>query len=249
MITTINEFRKHNENIVSSHTINIDSFDNEISHRQEWELDRRSGNKSFELDELKKLNLSFGTHKNIRNDYPFNLNFGGFGKERINFKGNIYKKAEYDKDGKKLLEDPYFLIDGTITVSLGNDKGNRIIIVKLENVQDVMNFFNKFEDNISFGYGDVQSGNKAKYDNIFTSSADWTEENLIKMEDKMFAYTGPYLHTGIDPEPEPTIKEREEMAIIAARQTDDILNIVATTSIHKVRAEAARNELIKRGKV
>jgi len=133
--------------IINQRNINIDLFENELSNRETWELEKWSGKKRFNNDELKQLNLNFGILKNVINDYNFNLNFGGFGREKINFKGIIIKYSEYDNEGKKMIDD-YFLIKGYIKVNLGNDKGERDINIKLKSLQEVIKFFNNFENNI-----------------------------------------------------------------------------------------------------
>lgn len=147
-IDTFKEWElKENLEIVNQREINIDLFDNELTKREAWKLGNWSGKRRFDNNEIKKLSLYFGTYKPIYNDFDFNLNFGGFGREKINFKGTITKYSEYDDEGKKMIND-YFLIKGYIKVNLGDDKGEREINIKLKSLQDVINFFDNFKDNI-----------------------------------------------------------------------------------------------------
>ncbi len=44
--------------------------------------------------------------------------------------------------------DDYFLIKGYIKVNLGNDKGERDVNIKLNSLQEVIKFFNNFENNM-----------------------------------------------------------------------------------------------------
>ena len=138
---------KESLEIINQRTINIDLFDDELSRRETWELENWSGKKRFNTAELNELNLHFGVVNIVINDYNFNLNFGGFGREKINFKGVVIKYSEYDNEGKKMIYD-YFLIKGYIKVNLGNDKGERDVNIKLNSLQEVIKFFNNFENNI-----------------------------------------------------------------------------------------------------
>ena len=92
---------KESLEIINQRTINIDLFDDELSRRETWELENWSGKKRFNTAELNELNLHFGVVNIVINDYNFNLNFGGFGREKINFKGVVIKYSEYDNEGKK----------------------------------------------------------------------------------------------------------------------------------------------------
>ncbi len=134
--------------IIDQRDISIETFENELTDRQTWELEKWSSNQRLDKGEIIKLSLYFGLFKDKVRDYDFNLKFGGIGKEKINFRGVINKKAEYDKEGKKLSDNVYFLIKGYIKVSLGNDKGERSVNVKLPDIDSVINFLKGFEENL-----------------------------------------------------------------------------------------------------
>lgn len=148
-IKNFNDYSMSKESlgIINQRNINIDLFDNELSRRETWKLEKWSAKKRFNTDELKELNLYFGVLRNVINDYNFNLSFGGFGREKINFRGVVVKYSEYDNEGEKMIDD-YFLIKGYIRVNLGNDKGERDVNIKLKSLQEVIKFFNNFENNI-----------------------------------------------------------------------------------------------------
>jgi hypothetical protein len=116
--------------IVDQFDIEISKFDNELTDRENWDLYKWSDVRNFSKDDVNKLNYFFGVYKTDLRKFMFKLDVGGFGRERINFSGCINKKSEYDNDGKKLIDDVYFLIDGYIKVKFGEHSGERKIFLK-----------------------------------------------------------------------------------------------------------------------
>lgn len=136
--------------VLSQQNININTFKNELTHRETWDLKNFSVKKRFNMNEINDLNLYFSVFQNISNNFKFNVNFGGFGKERINFKGTINKYSEYNMDGS--INSDYFLIEGYIKLKLGIDEGSRDINIKLNSLNEIMDFFDDFEKNIIMEY-------------------------------------------------------------------------------------------------
>lgn len=144
--------------IVDEHNIEIEKFDNELTPRENWDLNKWSGQKSFDNSEINKLSRYFGklasnnmflTSSPIT-EYQFKLNYGGYGKEKYIFRGYVYKKSEYDNSGRRMLDDVYYLIDGYIKVNFDSNKGERAIFVKFNTIRELIQFFQEFEKKIKF---------------------------------------------------------------------------------------------------
>ena len=135
--------------IINNKVMEIEAFDNEIPRKEAWRLEKFSIKKNLDESELSKLNLLFGNLKQTTKDYVFRLKFGGFGREKITFNGYLNKMIEGDV---------FFLIYGYITFDMSgsftnhDEKVGREIILKLESIDDVMEFFKTFESKIRINF-------------------------------------------------------------------------------------------------
>jgi len=137
--------KSYNENltVVDQRNISIDKFDNELTDREVLDLDTWSKSIPFTKDELIKLSLHFGDmnnlyRSNLTDNFGFDLNYGGFGREKISFKGVINKKSEY------------YLIIGHIKIRFDSNNGRKSIRLKFDTIGNVIDFFKSFEDNFNY---------------------------------------------------------------------------------------------------
>jgi hypothetical protein len=127
------------ENYISDIEID-DIFDNELDARKAWELNNNALLKHIDFEENKKLNLFFGTHKEIKgNEYNFDVKYGTFGTPIINLKGSICKYIDfYDKN-------IYYLLKVFIYINIVPSKGRRHVVLKFDTLDEVLGLFNSFE--------------------------------------------------------------------------------------------------------
>lgn len=138
--------------VVSQEDIEISKFDNELTDREYLVLKKGLINQNFTGDEINALNTIFGTYKLNFKNCTFELEFGGFGREIINFNGCINKYTEFDNNDKKLLNEFCYIIDGDIHVKYGLNIGYRGIHIALNNFRDVISFFENFESKIQINF-------------------------------------------------------------------------------------------------
>jgi hypothetical protein len=121
--------------------INIDDeFENELTVEEQAEMNRTSRNASFDEKEIMKLNLYFGIYKKSEsfNVYLFKKKHGSFGTPRTNLNGSIGKRIDDDRN-------IFYIMELFINMTVGPSKGNRYVLLKFNNLDEIVKFFKSFE--------------------------------------------------------------------------------------------------------
>lgn len=165
-IKNYSNFVNENLEVLDDIDINIDDkFENELSDREKWDLERYLFHRRFTKDEILKLNLYFGIYTDnvYTNRFPFTVEHGKFGEPVTRLKGIIEKKKIMDSimdksvlnngddivdkigNGEIDLVGEFYMVSMDMLVKVGRHKGHRKVFLYFKDLKEFFKFLDEFK--------------------------------------------------------------------------------------------------------